>query len=64
MGLLDGMKDPWFLPSLSVSFAANMRQSVSTAPPVCVNNSDSDVLVMQAADQSVRHDASDPLHRA
>jgi hypothetical protein len=28
---------------------------------VCANNSDSDVLVMQAADQSVRHDASDLL---
>jgi len=31
---------------------------------VCVENSDSDVLVMQTADQGMRHDASDPLNWA
>jgi hypothetical protein len=30
--------------------------------PVCAENSDSDVLVMQTADQGMRRDASDPLN--
>jgi hypothetical protein len=29
---------------------------------VCAENSESDVLVMQTADQGMRHDASDPLN--
>ena len=29
---------------------------------MCAENSDSDVLVMQTADQGMRHDASDPLN--
>src|SRR5262249_60667910 len=32
--------------------------------PVCAENSGSDVLVMQTADQGMRHDRSDPLNRA
>ena len=32
--------------------------------PVCAENSDSDVLVMQRADQRMRHNASNPLNRA
>jgi hypothetical protein len=31
---------------------------------VCAENSDSDVLVMQPADQRMQHDASNPLNRA
>jgi len=32
--------------------------------PVCTENSDSNVLVMQAADQGIRYDASGALNRA
>src|SRR6266446_10123932 len=32
--------------------------------PVCTENLDSDVFMMQSADQRMRHDASDPLNRA
>jgi hypothetical protein len=32
--------------------------------PVCAENSDSNVLVMQPTDHGMRHDASDPLNRA
>ena len=32
--------------------------------PVCAENSDSNVLVMQSTDHGMRHDASDPLNRA
>jgi len=32
--------------------------------PVCTENSDSDVLMMQSTDQGMRYDAPDPLNRA
>jgi hypothetical protein len=32
--------------------------------PVCAENLDSDVLVMQPANQGIRHNASDPLNWA
>jgi hypothetical protein len=35
-----------------------------TPHPVCTENLDSDVLVMQTADQGMRHDATDLLNRA
>ena len=34
------------------------------ALPVCAENLDSDVLVMQPANQGIRHNASDPLNWA
>jgi hypothetical protein len=36
----------------------------STPTGVCTENSDSNVLVMQAADQGMRYDASGALNRA
>jgi len=40
--------------------ASNQQQHY----PVCNENSDSGVLVMQPADQGMRHDATDALNRA
>jgi hypothetical protein len=37
---------------------------LQTREPLSTENLDSDVLVMQFADQGMRHDASDPLNRA
>jgi hypothetical protein len=38
--------------------------SLCQFPPVCSENSDSDVLVMQSAEECMRHDTSDPLNWA
>jgi hypothetical protein len=49
----------------SIAWQAGARSvSQPPAPGVCTENSDSNVLVMQAADQGMRYDASGALNRA
>src|SRR5262245_21533249 len=38
--------------------------TTNISEPVCTENLDSDVLMMQPADQGIRHNASDPLNWA
>jgi hypothetical protein len=49
--------------AMSAETVADLR-SLSTLPPVCTEKSDSDVLMMQPADEGLRYDASDPLDRS
>jgi hypothetical protein len=35
-----------------------------TAPPVCIENSDTQIVVMQSAEERMRRDATDPLNGA
>jgi len=49
----------WFEPTRRQNLLA-----ASLYTGVCAENSDSDVLVMQTADQGMGHDASDPLNWA
>ncbi len=48
---------------LACPMCAGKLARAKSSRVVCTENSDSNVLVMQPADQGVRHDASDLLNR-
>jgi hypothetical protein len=47
-----------------IAFGAQDRYTLQVPNGVCAENLDSDVLVMQPANQGIRHNASDPLNWA